>query len=378
MNRTVLAAAALLLAACHDTPGEPGRITSLVATIPVAANYGIHDTYVRDGLAFVSAWNSGVLIYDVGNGIAGGSPADPRRVSTAFIDPRGVHGGMQVHNVWWFHDPVTLERRYLFVGQEGPGIVGGGTSGDIHVVDVSDLHNPVEVAFFTLSGAGTHNFWMDEANRVLYAAYYNGGVVALDVAGTLSGDLAPRQVGRVAPGGSAFVWGVMLYNGSVYASDMLSGFWQLQLTPATFGVVSGGANVPARYSSDLWIQGGYAYTGTWGQRAALGNTVNVWRIEPSGAPVLVDSITTSDITTVSDVEVSPDGGLLMFSSENGPRAGLHFHRLPTPGHPAFAKDVPVAGGVHTATFAVIGGRLYVFAARNPPNPALLIIDVTDL
>ena len=33
--------------------------------------------YVRDGLAFVFAWNTGVIIYDVGNGIAGGSPTQP-------------------------------------------------------------------------------------------------------------------------------------------------------------------------------------------------------------------------------------------------------------------------------------------------------------
>ena len=61
------------------------------------------------------------------------------------------------------------------------------SSGDIHVVDVSDLAHPREVAFFHLDGAGTHNFWMDEAQQILYAAYYNGGVVALDVSGTLAG-----------------------------------------------------------------------------------------------------------------------------------------------------------------------------------------------
>ena len=34
--------------------------SGLVATVPVAANYGIHDTFVRDGIAFVFAWNTGV------------------------------------------------------------------------------------------------------------------------------------------------------------------------------------------------------------------------------------------------------------------------------------------------------------------------------
>jgi hypothetical protein len=203
-------------------PDAPTRI-ALVATVPVPANYGHHDTFVRDGLAFVCAWNTGVRIYDVGDGVAGGTPLAPQLVSTI------ATSGGQVHNAWWFHNPVTNEKKYLFVGQEGPGTIGASSSGDIHVVDVSNLANPVEVASYHLNGAGTHNFWMDEPRQVLYAAYYNGGIVALDVSGTLSGSLASREIARITPGGggNTFMWGVMLYNGYIYASDMLSGLWQL-------------------------------------------------------------------------------------------------------------------------------------------------------
>lgn len=184
---------------------------------------------MRDGLVFAFVWNIGVQIYDVGNGIAGGSIANPRLVGGVITSATGVPGGgPQAHNGWWFHNPNTGERRYLFVGQEGPVEFGVGSSGDIHVVDVSDLSRPVEVAFFHLEGAGSHNFWMDEANEVLYAAFYNGGVVALDVSGTLAGDLAAREVARIEPSGDdTFVWGVQLHQGSVYAVDMLSGLWQL-------------------------------------------------------------------------------------------------------------------------------------------------------
>src|SRR5205814_10630505 len=103
---------------------------------------------------------------------------------------------------WWFHNPVSGENRYLFIGQEGSGVIGSKSSGDIHVVDVSDLAHPAEVAFFHLDGAGTHNFWMDEQRQILYAAYYNAGVVALDVSGTLSGDLSSRLIAQIAPGGA--------------------------------------------------------------------------------------------------------------------------------------------------------------------------------
>jgi hypothetical protein len=194
-----------------------------VDTLPVSANYGLHDTFVRDGLAFLCAWNTGVLIYDVGNGMNGGSPTNPQPVGSVQTS------GGKVHNAWWYHSPLG-EKRYLFVGEEGPGTIGSSSSGDIHVVDVSNLNAPVEVGSYHLSGAGTHNFWVDETRQILYAAYYNGGVVALDISGTLSGSIVLREIARIMPGGSGntFVWGVMLANGYVYASDMLSGFWQLK------------------------------------------------------------------------------------------------------------------------------------------------------
>jgi hypothetical protein len=203
---------------------------TLVHREPIEDNYGIHDTFVRDGLAFVFAWDEGVIIYDVGNGLRGGSPSAPVKISQIVTSATSM-SSPAVHNGWWFHNPVTGERRYLFVGQEGPGVVGSQSSGDIHVVDVSDLANPREVAFFHLNGAGAHNFWMDEGRQVLYAAFYNGGVVALDVSGTLSGDLSNRLLSQVRPGGArnTFTWGVQLANGSLYAIDMLSGLWQLRV-----------------------------------------------------------------------------------------------------------------------------------------------------
>ena len=231
------------------------RQATLVATVPVPSNYGLHDTFVRDGIAFLCAWNTGVMIYDVGNGIRGGSPAAPRHVSTI------ATSGGQAHNAWWFHNPTNGQKRYLFVGEEGPGSIGSSSSGDIHVVDVTDLANPVEVGSYGMGGAGTHNFWMDEQAQVLFAAYYNGGVVALDVSGTLSGNLASREIARVAPGGAGntYTWGVMRSDSSLYAVDMLSGFWQLSFDGSTLAVAGGGNNVPERFGSDLWVHGGYAY-----------------------------------------------------------------------------------------------------------------------
>ncbi len=352
----------------------------VVHQAPIAADYGLHDTFVRSGLVFASAWNTGVIVFDVGDGRLGGGPAAPAPIVTIQTGDNGVPGGRQSHNAWWFHNPVTSQQRYLFVGQEGPGAIGGQASGDIYVVDVSNLSAPAQVASYRLPGAGTHNFWMDEAAQVLYAAYYNGGVVALDVSGTLTGDLASRRIDSIAPGGAGntFTWSVQLSNGFVYAVDMLSGVWQLQLSGGTFAAVGGGNNVPERYSSDFWVHGNHIYSGTWGSRGGrVGNMVKVWRLDAGGAPALIDSIIVAGISTVSDVQVSDDGRLLVFSAEGGTSNGLRVYSLTDPDHPTHLWTSPPLS-LHTATIADMNGRRYVFAAKNPSNPAMVVYDITAL
>ncbi|HET9011611.1 MAG TPA: hypothetical protein VFN38_07325, partial [Gemmatimonadaceae bacterium] len=212
-----------------------------VYTRPIGTPY-VHDTFVRDGLLYLALWNDGVAIWDIGGGGRGGSPAAPIELGRV----RTANG--EVHNIWWLKDPVTNVTRYAFIGQEGPGSVGVSSSGDVHVVDVSVPSTPREVAFYSVTGAGTHNFSVDEANGILYAAYYEGGVRALDVRGDLgtcldsqrsSPDGATflcdlRKMGREIAVGlvdrptPVFVWGVQYLDGAVYASDMLNGLWKLR------------------------------------------------------------------------------------------------------------------------------------------------------
>jgi hypothetical protein len=350
----------------------------LIASVPVPAGSTYdHDTFVRDGLAFAFMWNSGVRIYDVGNGIRGGSPANPILVGSLITKTDGV-SGVDVHNGWWFHNPVTGQNKYLFIGQEGPGSVGSSSSGDIHILDVSNLAAPVEVGFIHVPGAGTHNFWMDEANQVLYAAYYNAGVVKIDVSGTLSGDMSSRIVAQVRPGGTGntYVWGVMLSGGTLYATDMLSGFWALD--PATLATKGGGNNVPERYGSDQWVFGSYAYSGTWGFRGTAGNAVKIWGLDDAGIPTLADSIIVPNVTTISDVSVTPDGKMLVFTTEGGSGSGLYVFSRANPLKPTLVGSYLVSQGEHTGEVAVINGRTYVFCARDPGQQQMDIFDITGL
>ncbi len=201
----------------------------------------VHDTYVREGWLLTANWNGGITVWDVG-ARGRGTPQAPDSVGAV----RTVGG--EAHNVWWGRDAAG-GTRWAFVGEEGPSITGSASAGDVHVIDMADPARPREVGVFAVPGAGTHNFSVDTASGVLYAAYYNGGVRALDITGDL-GDCAAaerrpdgrcdlarmgREIGRGLADGSAgvYVWGVEYEAGdgaagaAVYASDMLGGLWKL-------------------------------------------------------------------------------------------------------------------------------------------------------
>jgi len=185
----------------------------------------LHDVYVRDGLAFLSHWNAGLVILDVGNGVKGGSPTNPVEVSRV----SNLEG--QTHNAWYWP-----EAGYVFVGEED-----FQTPGIMRVLDVQDLENPEVVATFRVPGTTPHNFWLDEASAVLYLAWYENGLRALDVSGRLMGEI-DRQGREIlaevydgpgtgcASGNGTCTWAPQFHNGRVFVSDMNNGM--IVLTPS--------------------------------------------------------------------------------------------------------------------------------------------------
>jgi hypothetical protein len=106
--------------------------------------------------------------------------------------------------------------------------------------------------------------------------------------------------------------------------------------------------------------------------------VKVWQLSGTGAPSLVDSIIVNNVGTVSDVEVSADGSLLMISTEGGGNDGFQFYSLANPSSPSFLGQYLVGTGIHTTTLGYIGGRVFAFGAKNPSSPELVVLDVTAL
>ena len=217
----------------------------------------LHDLQVVDGLAYLAYWRDGVVILDVGNGIKGGSPEHPQLVSSYRFNYDELYGS------GWLAGSHAIFRykNYLFVGDEVfPESFSLGSRdripvrGIAHVLDVSDIHNPREVATYSVPEAGSHNMWV--VDDVMYIGYYNGGGRVVDVSGELRGELynQGREVAHFWSGDAGafrpnlpFAWGAFPYKGLIYINDVHGGLWITRLgkhkpyTKTTEPPVSGAA-----------------------------------------------------------------------------------------------------------------------------------------
>jgi hypothetical protein len=206
----------------------------------------LHDIDVKDGLAYLSYWNDGLVILDVGKGIRGGSPENPRLVAQYKYDLNALYRDVEAEGGPGFiRGTHTAWRagRYVFVGDEvfsatprstaGGGVIGLGRAyGRLHVVDVSDLAHPREVAWYEPKDGGTHNVWV--AGDTLYLGDYQGGLRVLDISGELRGDLLQqgREIAHVVTGdqqgqtpNAPNAWGAIYRDGYIYVPDINSGLW---------------------------------------------------------------------------------------------------------------------------------------------------------
>lgn len=223
-----------------EDAANPYRVGSFELDTP---GHAIHDIWIVDGIAYTSNWSDGVVLIDVGNGIAGGSPSNPVKIAQ-YADYRGA-----THAAFPYQSPTG--KFYVFMGDEirRAGFDGQqpGTpsrmAGYVHIVDFTDPLNPEEVARYEVPEAGSHNLWIED--DILYAAFYNGGLRVVDISGELKGNLG-RQGREMAhylsydPDGKVAndpqVWGPQPYKGNLFFSDWGSGLWAVHVEspePAT-------------------------------------------------------------------------------------------------------------------------------------------------
>jgi hypothetical protein len=191
---------------------------------------------------FVAYWDSGFIALDVSD------PADPTFLGNTTY-PADADGDAHSSN----YDDT---RQLLFTADEdfcktsGPDTEKG--YGYLRVYDYGNLAAPVQVGEYrTPNSLGTddqaagdyviHNPFLDEPAQTLYVSWYSDGVRVLDV----SDATAPQEVAHFVPPAAknpvqpsqrgvltntAQVWGVVVDDGLVFASDMNSGLWILRRT----------------------------------------------------------------------------------------------------------------------------------------------------
>ncbi len=227
-------------------PLHPKEVARWQATEGANTGRMLHDIDVQDGLAYLSYWNEGLIILDVGNGVKGGSPEKPTFVSQLKYDLNALYRKVEVaggpgyirgtHTAW-------RHKNYVFVGDEvfaakpidGAGPLGRAW-GRLHVVDVSDIAHPKIVAHYEPEDGGVHNVYV--AGDTLYLGDYQGGLRVLDISGELKGDLLRqgREVAHVMTGdakgiipNTSMAWGAIYRNGYIYVPDMHSGLWIVRI-----------------------------------------------------------------------------------------------------------------------------------------------------
>lgn len=232
-------------------PYKPRQVARWQTRPDEAGNF-LHDVDVKDGLAYLSYWNQGLVILDVGHGIKGGSPESPQLVSQYKYDLNSLYREVEaVGGPGFIRGTHTAWRagKYVFVGDEvfsarprrteGGGVVGLGRAyGRLHVIDVSDIYRPREVAYYEPKEGGSHNVWV--AGDTLYMGDYQGGLRVLDISGELRGDLQRqgREIAHVVTGDPSGLipnapnaWGAVYRNRLIYVPDINSGLWIVRVEP---------------------------------------------------------------------------------------------------------------------------------------------------
>jgi len=216
-----------------EDPKSPRMVNNFELETP---GHSIHDVWVEDGIAYSSNWSDGVQLVDVGNGIAGGSPENPKQFAS-YAYPSGAN-----HAAFPYRSKST-GKFYVIAGDEifpyGLDVTKDNVAGGfLHIIDFTDLENPEEIARFEVPGAGSHNLWVED--DILYVAFYNGGVRVVDLSGELMGDLFKqgREIGWIIPSdpdgyipNAPFTWGAQPYKGHIFYSDWNSGLWAAKLEP---------------------------------------------------------------------------------------------------------------------------------------------------
>ena len=235
-----------------NDPAHPKEVATWKTAGSDNSGRYIHDVDVRDGILYGAWWNDGLVMLDVGNGIKGGSPSEPKLIAQYKYDLDKLYRDVEAvsgpgftrgtHTAWRHGD-------YVFIADEvyRNGTVAGAKDaassrmyGTLQVIDVKDIEHPRAVASYTPEYGGVHNVWV--AGDTLYLGAYDGGFHVFDISGELRGDLRAqgREIAHLNTAdldgytkNAAFTWGVVVNpkDGLAYVNDFNNGLWVVRVEP---------------------------------------------------------------------------------------------------------------------------------------------------
>ncbi|OGT18922.1 MAG: hypothetical protein A2V90_06875 [Gammaproteobacteria bacterium RBG_16_57_12] len=175
---------------------------------------------IRDHLAYVADWFSGLHVYDISR------PEQPRHVAL-FHTPGSAKG-------------VTLLGDYALVGDDDHGL---------QIIDIRDPQNMKLVANVPTPGLA---YTLQVQDQRVYLADHRGGFHIIDI----SNITAPVVLGSFDTPGK--VWALALDQGYVFAADDKSGVLVFDVTdPGNIRQI--GAYDPGGYAEDIVIRDHHAY-----------------------------------------------------------------------------------------------------------------------
>ncbi len=287
----------------------------------------------------------------------------------------------------------------ITVAVEISGSVGVGTySAELTARAGGDAEARIPITFAVQSTPTTEIEELSVTNQV--GSLRQGDVLHLHVQGRTSGggtiddlpvtwSIEPVRGGQVTGDGRVVGYGGPITVIAEYGGHSAS--LGLTVTPRGLsGSVAkvGEALVSDRYTSDLWLHGDFAYTGTWGLRQVgagsnFGDRLYTWDISTPSAPVLTHSLSV-DARVVNDVKVRADGRLAIITQEGAADGldGVTLLDLTDPSRPAPVSRFTdgLEGGVHNTwlegdyAYLVLDGNgngLRVLDVSNPSAPAIV-------
>jgi len=181
---------------------------------------GSRRAYIKDDIAYVADWFSGLHIYDIS------IPHQPRHLGN-FHTPGSSKG-------------VVVRGRYAYIGDDDHGL---------QIVDISQAQNPKWVSSIQTTGLA---YTMSMVDDLIYLADHRGGLHIIDVSNVKK----PTLVGDFDTPGKS--WAVQVVNNIAYVADDLSGLLIFDVSnpskPIKIGEFNNGG-----YAEDVLVKNSKAY-----------------------------------------------------------------------------------------------------------------------